>query len=198
MGVILTPAQTQMQDQLQRKHEHLQHMIVQQQEELRIVSEQLLMSRYGIIPPIVNVCYPTAVPPITLSPAGHHPQQGQQPLQPSHNNYGHYAVHAQSQPIVDGVHHQASSGQGIEMKYVEQHPDESTKMELEQMVPQQGSGCAGAGPSSTNGSDLGRYGRSLRESNQAEQYQMTPQGHVVFAPNVSPNTMNSRSNAGES
>lgn len=57
-GMKLTAAQTHVHDQLQMKHEQLQQMIIQQQEELRLVSEQLLMTRYGIIPPIVNVCYP--------------------------------------------------------------------------------------------------------------------------------------------
>ncbi|XP_059609357.1 circadian locomoter output cycles protein kaput [Phlebotomus argentipes] len=55
-GVVMTPAQSQIQDQLQRKHEELQHLIVQQQEELRRVSEQLLMARYGLLP--VNVSLP--------------------------------------------------------------------------------------------------------------------------------------------
>ncbi|GAB0101002.1 Circadian locomoter output cycles protein kaput [Sergentomyia squamirostris] len=57
-GVVMTPAQSQIQDQLQRKHEELQHLIVQQQEELRRVSEQLLMARYGLLPSIVNVSLP--------------------------------------------------------------------------------------------------------------------------------------------
>uniref|UniRef100_A0A6B2E545 Putative aryl-hydrocarbon receptor nuclear translocator n=1 Tax=Phlebotomus kandelakii TaxID=1109342 RepID=A0A6B2E545_9DIPT len=57
-GVVMTPAQSQIQDQLQRKHEELQHLIVQQQEELRRVSEQLLMARYGLLPSIVNVTLP--------------------------------------------------------------------------------------------------------------------------------------------
>lgn len=48
----MTTAQTQIQDQLQRKHEELQHLIVQQQEELRRVSEQLLMARYGLLSPL--------------------------------------------------------------------------------------------------------------------------------------------------
>lgn len=51
-NVVITPAQTQIQDHLQRKHEELQQLIVHQQEELRRVSEQLLMARYGIIPTI--------------------------------------------------------------------------------------------------------------------------------------------------
>lgn len=48
-NVVLTPVQNQIQDQLQRKHEELQHLIQQQQEELRRVSEQLMMARYGIV-----------------------------------------------------------------------------------------------------------------------------------------------------
>lgn len=43
----MTPAQNQIQDELQRKHEELQQLIMHQQEELRKVSEQLL--KYGIL-----------------------------------------------------------------------------------------------------------------------------------------------------
>ncbi len=57
-AVVLTPAQNQVQDHLQRRHEELQKLIVHQQEELRRVSEQLIMTRYGILPPIVNVTLP--------------------------------------------------------------------------------------------------------------------------------------------
>lgn len=49
----MTSTQTHMQEQLQRKHEELQQLIVQQQDELRRVSEQLLMARYGLVPSIV-------------------------------------------------------------------------------------------------------------------------------------------------
>lgn len=49
-----------MHDQLQRKHEELQALIVHQQDELRRVSEQLLMTRYGL--PIVNVTLPFTQP----------------------------------------------------------------------------------------------------------------------------------------
>lgn len=52
----MSSAQSQIQDQLQRKHEELQQLILQQQEELRRVSEQLVMARYGILSPsLVNV-----------------------------------------------------------------------------------------------------------------------------------------------
>lgn len=58
----MTPAQNQIQDHLLRKHEELQKLIVQQQDELRKVSEQLFMARYGIIPSIVNVSVPYSAP----------------------------------------------------------------------------------------------------------------------------------------
>ncbi|KAL7050410.1 hypothetical protein ACKWTF_004070 [Chironomus riparius] len=61
-NVVLTPAQNQIQDHLQRKHEELQKLIVQQQDELRRVSEQLFMARYGILPSIVNVTLPFVAP----------------------------------------------------------------------------------------------------------------------------------------
>ena len=57
-NVVLTPAQNQIQEQLQRKHEELQKVIVQQQEELRRVSEQLYITSFGMIPSIVNVSVP--------------------------------------------------------------------------------------------------------------------------------------------
>lgn len=55
-GIVMTPAQNQIQDELQRKHEELQQLIVHQQEELRRVSEQLFIARYGILTPLLNVC----------------------------------------------------------------------------------------------------------------------------------------------
>jgi hypothetical protein len=58
---VLSPAQNQIQDHLQRKHEELQKIIIEQQNELRRVSEQLFMARYGIIPSIVNVSVPQIV-----------------------------------------------------------------------------------------------------------------------------------------
>ncbi|XP_012281769.1 circadian locomoter output cycles protein kaput [Orussus abietinus] len=57
-GIVMTPAQNQIQDELQRKHEELQQLIVHQQEELRRVSEQLLIARYGILSPLLNVGVP--------------------------------------------------------------------------------------------------------------------------------------------
>ncbi|KAK0181752.1 hypothetical protein PV327_004006 [Microctonus hyperodae] len=53
-----TVTQINIQDELQRKHEELQQLIVLQQEELRRVSEQLLIARYGILSPIINVNLP--------------------------------------------------------------------------------------------------------------------------------------------
>jgi len=58
----MTTAQSQIQEQLQRKHEELQRLIIQQQEELQRVSEQLLMARYGLLSPIhLNVTLPYTV-----------------------------------------------------------------------------------------------------------------------------------------
>ncbi|CAB3382921.1 Hypothetical predicted protein [Cloeon dipterum] len=48
--IVVTSPQSQIHDQLQRKHAELQQLIVQQQEELQRVREQLLMARYGILP----------------------------------------------------------------------------------------------------------------------------------------------------
>ncbi|KAL9701974.1 hypothetical protein quinque_005415 [Culex quinquefasciatus] len=59
-GVVLTPTQNQVQDQLHRKHEELQHLIMQQQDELRRVQEQLLMARYGLLPSIVTIPFTSA------------------------------------------------------------------------------------------------------------------------------------------
>lgn len=57
--IVMTTAQSQIQEQLQRKHEELQRLIVQQQEELQRVSEQLLMARYGLLSPVhLNVTLP--------------------------------------------------------------------------------------------------------------------------------------------
>lgn len=53
-GLLMTPVQNQIQDELQRKHEELQQLIVHQQEELRRVSEQLLIARYGMFTPLLN------------------------------------------------------------------------------------------------------------------------------------------------
>lgn len=46
---MMSPAQNQLQAELQRKHAELQAIIGQQQAELRRVSEQLLMARLGLL-----------------------------------------------------------------------------------------------------------------------------------------------------
>lgn len=48
-NLVLSPAQNQLQVDLQRKHAELQAIIGQQQQELRRVSEQLLMARLGLL-----------------------------------------------------------------------------------------------------------------------------------------------------
>lgn len=54
-SIVMASALTHNQDELQRKHEELQQLIVHQQEELRRVSEQLFIARYGILSPLMNV-----------------------------------------------------------------------------------------------------------------------------------------------
>jgi circadian locomoter output cycles kaput protein len=60
-NVVLSPAQNHFQDHLQRRHEELQKIIMQQQDELRRVSEQLLFTKYGIIPVNVQVPFVTTI-----------------------------------------------------------------------------------------------------------------------------------------
>ena len=61
--VFMTPLQMQMHQQLKAKHAELFKRIVEQQEELRQVSEKLMMTQYGIVP--VNVA-----PIGTVAPGG--------------------------------------------------------------------------------------------------------------------------------
>ena len=48
--IFMTPMQVQMHQQLKAKHAELFKKIIEQQEELRKVSEQLLMTQYGLMP----------------------------------------------------------------------------------------------------------------------------------------------------
>lgn len=113
-GVALSPAQNQMQSHLQRKHEELQKLIVQQQDELRRVSEQLFIARYGMPPPVVNISLPFPVSsdqPDSGSDVGHsvvnapshiyheqHPQMLHHLQVPSQNLQSpHIQIHQQSQ-----------------------------------------------------------------------------------------------------
>lgn len=75
-SVILRPAQNHFQDHLQRKHEELQKMIAQQQDELRRVSEQLFMARCGILPTTSTYIEPH--PPMNLHPGQAPPQMHMQ------------------------------------------------------------------------------------------------------------------------
>lgn len=190
MGVLLTSAQTQVQDQLQRKHEQLQHLIVQQQEELRLVSEQLLMTRYGILPPIVNVCYPTTSSASAIAAAPMIPVQ--QPQNPNtYQSHPQLQMHFQSQQLQE-VSYMETSGH-------QQQPQRQG--DVEQMVPQQQQGGGGA----SGNSEMISYGAVEQNvqlhpgmSNRLEMipYQLTQQqAHVLFGSNMSPNQMHS--NPGE-
>eukprot|EP00095_Tigriopus_kingsejongensis_P000321 maker-scaffold292_size219010-snap-gene-1.33 protein:Tk00321 transcript:maker-scaffold292_size219010-snap-gene-1.33-mRNA-1 annotation:"PREDICTED: hypothetical protein LOC100650446" len=52
--IVMTPAQLQLQEQLRTKHNELSQRIVEQQEELHRISEQLVMSQYGLVPVTVT------------------------------------------------------------------------------------------------------------------------------------------------
>ena len=54
----MTPAQIQLQEQLRTKHAELYRKIGEQQVELRRISEQLLMSQYGLVPVTVTFQQP--------------------------------------------------------------------------------------------------------------------------------------------
>ncbi|CAG9855665.1 unnamed protein product [Phyllotreta striolata] len=69
-NMVISPAQTQFQADLQRKHAELQAIIGHQQQELRRVSEQLLMARLGLIQgaqPVQPAAYQTVTNPGTVS-----------------------------------------------------------------------------------------------------------------------------------
>lgn len=84
-NVSASPSQSHIQEHLQRKHEELQKLIVQQQDELRRLSEQLFMARYGIIPSIMNVSFP--VPATSMDQAEPCAAGPVNPLQVHHQNF---------------------------------------------------------------------------------------------------------------
>ncbi|XP_022219616.2 circadian locomoter output cycles protein kaput isoform X2 [Drosophila obscura] len=95
-SVVMTPTQSQLQDQLQRKHDELQKLIVQQQDELRIVSEQLLLARYTYFQPVVQMglAQGSMAPGTAMSSAAGGSVQrgfnfaGTNAVQPQFNQYG--------------------------------------------------------------------------------------------------------------
>lgn len=70
---IITSTQSHIQNQLQRKHEELQQLIMKQQEELQLVSEQLHLAQRGMLPVVSS----TQVDPQLTSrqPIRTHPHQ---------------------------------------------------------------------------------------------------------------------------
>ncbi|XP_014245918.1 circadian locomoter output cycles protein kaput [Cimex lectularius] len=58
---VITTIPPQRVDQLERRQEELQQRIVEQQTELRQVTEQLFMAKYGLFPPVLNVSLPYTV-----------------------------------------------------------------------------------------------------------------------------------------
>ena len=79
--MFMTPLQMQMHQQLKAKHAELFRKIVEQQEELRKVSEQLLMTQYGLVPfsvapvqlPLAQVPTGSAGHAVTVVAQPHHP-----------------------------------------------------------------------------------------------------------------------------
>ncbi|KAM7358345.1 circadian locomoter output cycles kaput protein Clock isoform 2-T2 [Cochliomyia hominivorax] len=88
--VIMTPTQSQLQEQLQRKHDELQKLIMQQQDELRIVSEQLLLARYTLLQPMMPVNYNN---PVTVGNNSRNYNYNGNAVQPQFNQYG-FAMNA--------------------------------------------------------------------------------------------------------
>ena len=83
--VFMTPLQMQMHQQLKAKHAELFKRIVEQQEELRQVSEKLMMTQYGIVP--VNVgsgATPVAAVAVTTP---QHIVINQNPIQPPTSDF---------------------------------------------------------------------------------------------------------------
>ncbi|XP_055911291.1 circadian locomoter output cycles protein kaput isoform X2 [Eupeodes corollae] len=131
-SVMMTPTQTQIQDQLQRKHDELQKMIFQQQDELRRVSEQLLMARYTIIPTYNNSNHQNRHYQLGNSGMDHQQQQ-----QPQFVNYN-YGMNDQMQT----TQHDASMHQQHHHQQQQMHPQQqqqpqqqSTQSLQQQMLP---------------------------------------------------------------
>lgn len=80
---------------MQRKHEELQQLIVHQQDELRRVSEQLLMARYGL--PIVNVALPFTN--VSIPPTNDNVHSSKINLPELHHHHHHPAQHHHEQNI---------------------------------------------------------------------------------------------------
>lgn len=180
----MTPAQKQIQDQLQRKHEQLQQLIVQQQEELRMVSEQLLMARYGIIPPIVNVCYSASSSGPGTGTAGHLDVQdrGNNNIL-GNNNSLNGAPQLQDQT-------QGKEGYGDSGLDVQMIPQVGMQQQQQQQMVLQ------ATSTNNNQNDLMGYG--IPHNLGVSSLEMMPyqQAHVLFGQDISPNANQMNSNSG--
>ncbi|XP_055841915.1 circadian locomoter output cycles protein kaput isoform X2 [Episyrphus balteatus] len=169
-SVMMTQTQTQIQDQLQRKHDELQKMIFQQQDELRRVSEQLLMARYTIIPTYNN---PNQNRHFQLgaSSIDHHQQQ-----QPQFVNYN-YGMNDQLQNTHHDVPmHQQQHQHQQQQQTHQQHPQQQSTQSLQQQML----------PRNPPVPDLEQYGHEdIDAFLNAEALQPT-----LVLPSPSPTTMN--------
>uniref|UniRef100_A0A8D8SI98 Circadian locomoter output cycles protein kaput n=1 Tax=Cacopsylla melanoneura TaxID=428564 RepID=A0A8D8SI98_9HEMI len=126
--------------ELQRKHEQLQQMIVQQQEELRRVSEQLIMAKYGLLPAMLNTSplglesysqHPPSQNPTSISPRTTlYTTQQSSDVDPSYNNNVSRRTHSQhshqSTSSADGVlPYQLPGDQQAPLHMIYQHPPPS-------------------------------------------------------------------------
>lgn len=119
-NVVLAQNQNQIQNHLQRKHEELQKLIVQQQDELRRVSEQIFMARYGIIPSIVNVSIPFPAP------------MDQTDCGESNRASSHVSHHSYHEPHSQMMHH---SSQNQNNPQIHVHQPSQTQPVIHQQHP---------------------------------------------------------------
>ncbi|XP_050073801.1 circadian locomoter output cycles protein kaput [Anopheles maculipalpis] len=183
-GVVLTPSQNQVQDQLQRKHEELQHLILQQQEELRRVQEQLLMARYGLLPSIVSLPFPPGTgngsgPGPSVGPA-ERCNSGGSFLQAHHqaahgNSFHHHHYHpasAQHPPSHSGaIHAQQSQHHGQQPQQLSQ--DQQQQQQQMCIAPPDQKPILHSDPEQLNFTDTGQG--KLTEPNEMISYmQLTP------------------------
>ena len=127
---MLPSTQNILQDQLQRKHEELQQLIVHQQDELRRVSEQLIMARYGL--PIVNVTLPFPATATVQSIAGrkmeNYSSQHDHQSQSSHDEQiVHLDTHENQHPsdeqqLINTSMQQPTAQPGEEISYMQLTP----------------------------------------------------------------------------
>ncbi|XP_073836620.1 circadian locomoter output cycles kaput protein Clock [Musca autumnalis] len=129
--VVMSPSQSQLQEQLQRKHDELQKLIMQQQDELRIVSEQLLLARYTLLQPMMPVNYGQA-DSLTLGSNSRNINLNNNAVQQQFNQYG-FAMNSNemsNQQIM--LQHQQSLQQQLQHNQTQRHQCQQQQQQLHQ------------------------------------------------------------------